>query len=173
MALIPPRLCTLGEMWLTMFSIAGLATAVVSGACGLVAGLLFLSPPRTPAVRAAPSTGSGRPTAGAAVPARTSGATALPGGPPCTPLRPASWRSTHPLLFAAVAVGGGAIVAAAAGAVTAAVVDAVPAFLLAVAHANMTEGVATMSRSAAIAWGVILAGFVLALSTGMFRHVSY
>lgn len=160
-------------MWLTMFSIAGLATAVVSGVCGLVAGLLFLAPPRTPGGRAAFSTGDGRPTAGAAVPSRASGATPLPGGPPCTPFRPASWRSTHPVLFAAVAVGGGVIVAAAAGAVMAAVVDALPAFLLAVAHANMTEGVATMSRSAAIAWGVVLAGFVLALSTGMFRHVSY
>lgn len=158
-----------------MFSIAGLATAVVSGVCGLVAGLLFLSPPRTSTARIASASAAGvdRPTAGADVPPPDSGATPLPGGPPCTPFRPASWRSTHPLLFAAVAVGGGVVVAAAAGAVTAAVVGALPAFLLAVAHANMSEGVAFMSRSAAIAWGVVLAGFVLALSTGVFRHVSY
>lgn len=158
-----------------MFSIAGIATAVVSGVCGLMAGILFLSPPRTSTARpaSASAAGAGRPTAGAAMPPRASGVTPLPGGPPCTPFRSASWRSTHPLLFAVVAVGGGVVVAAAAGAVTAAVVGALPAFLLAVTHANMSEGVAFMSRSAAIAWGVVLAGFVLALSTGMFRHVSY
>lgn len=157
-----------------MFAIAVLATAVVSGACGLVAGLLFLSPPRTPAGRSATTSGGGHPAAGAAVPARGSEAPPrLPGGLPYTPFRPVSWRYTHPLLFAAVSIGGGVLVAAAAGAVTAGVVGALPAFLLAVAHANVTEGVVAMSRSAAIAWGVVLAAFVLALNTGMFRHVSY
>lgn len=162
-------------MWLTMFAIAVLATAVVSGACGLVAGLLFLSPPRTHAGRSATTSHGGGPSAaGAAVPARGAEAPPrLPGGPPCTPFRPVSWRHTHPLLFAAVSIGGGVLVAAAAGAVTAGVVGALPAFLLAIAHANVTEGVVAMSRSAAIAWGVVLAGFVLALNTGMFRHVSY